>query len=158
MSSIPANQDVQVYVYADDIAFFAADNDIYSLYQKLQRYLSMLEVWLQSICMTLNVSKSAILVFPLTDPVSVSIVYNQEPIPQVESLKYLGIIYDGKLNWSPHIENVASKAQRTCFRFTTQTEQPKVWATQGCPHNDIQNVHASNIGIRLCIILRKPCL
>uniref|UniRef100_A0A6G5ACW1 Putative tick transposon n=1 Tax=Rhipicephalus microplus TaxID=6941 RepID=A0A6G5ACW1_RHIMP len=34
MSSIPIVQDVSVYIYADDIAFFAAESDINSLHQK----------------------------------------------------------------------------------------------------------------------------
>lgn len=112
MSSIPIVQDVSVYIYADDIAFFAAESDIYSLHQKLQRYINTLEIWLQSISLSLNISKSALLVFPIADTVSISVLYNREPIPQVDSVKYLGMIYNEKLNWSPHIEYITAKAQR----------------------------------------------
>lgn len=34
----------------------------------------------------------------------------REFIPQVDFLKYLGITYDGTLNWKSHVEKVASKA------------------------------------------------
>ena len=112
MSSIPTCQDISVYVYADDIAFFGADSDIYALQQKLQIYMNMLEMWLRSIEMALNVNKSALLVFPIAGSISLSIAYKQDTIPQVDSLKYLGVLYNEKLNWSPHIEYIAAKAQR----------------------------------------------
>lgn len=63
LSSIPTHQDIQLYVYADDIAFFASNNDLHSLYQTLQNYLNTLESWLQNIHMTLNVKKSALIAF-----------------------------------------------------------------------------------------------
>lgn len=112
MSSIPIERDITVYIYADDIAFFVADSDIYSLHQKLQKYMYSLEIWLHSISLSLNISKSALLVFPIADSIQISVLYNQEPIPQVESIKYLGIIYNEKLNWSPHIDYIVAKAQR----------------------------------------------
>uniref|UniRef100_A0A6G5AC88 Putative tick transposon n=1 Tax=Rhipicephalus microplus TaxID=6941 RepID=A0A6G5AC88_RHIMP len=112
MSTIPTDQEVTVYIYADDIALFAADCGIYSLQLKLQRYINMLEIWLQSISLSLNVNKSALMAFPLAEPISISILYKQEPIQQVDSIKYLGIIYNDKLNWSPHIEYITTKAQR----------------------------------------------
>lgn len=112
MSSIPLCDDVQVYVYADDVAFFASASDIHSLQRILQSYLAILEDWLDDIRMTLNVSKSALLVFPLHIPVNVSLQYRQEIIPQHDFIKYLGVIYDQKLSWRNHIEHVTSKAAR----------------------------------------------
>lgn len=112
MSSIPLCDDVQVYVYADDVAFFASASDIHSLQRILQSYLAILEDWLDDIRMTLNVSKSALLVFPLNIPVNVSLQYRHEIIPQRDFIKYLGVIYDQKLSWRNHIEHVTSKAAR----------------------------------------------
>ena len=81
MSGIPLLPDVTTYVYADDIAFFAPADDIHSLYERLQVYLSLLEAWLGDIRLTLNVSKSALLVFSVGGPVSISLVYHNETIP-----------------------------------------------------------------------------
>lgn len=112
LSAIPVHPDVQTYVYADDIAFFSSSQDIHSLFLSLQSYLNVLERWLDSLNFSLNVNKCAILVFPITDPISISLSYHQESIRQVDSLKYLGIIYDSKLNWRLHIEHVAAKGAR----------------------------------------------
>uniref|UniRef100_L7LXP3 Putative tick transposon n=1 Tax=Rhipicephalus pulchellus TaxID=72859 RepID=L7LXP3_RHIPC len=112
LSSIPRHQRVNTYVYADDIAFFASADDIQSLYAILQGYLSTLEYWLDNICLTINVQKCAVLAFSPHDHINISLSFHQADIPQVQSVKYLGVIYDGKLNWRMHIEHTATKASR----------------------------------------------
>lgn len=67
--------DVTSYVYTNDIAFFESALDIHSLYERLQVYLSQLETWLDSVHLALNVSKRALLIFPIAGPVSTSLVY-----------------------------------------------------------------------------------
>lgn len=42
----------------------------------------------------------------------IALLYGQELIPHVDSLKYLGIIYISTPNWSSRIEYVASKGLR----------------------------------------------
>lgn len=113
LSGIPVHPGVSTYVYADDIAFFGMASDLYSLYEILQSYLKKLEGWLDSLHLNLNANKCAILVFPVKDPVYISLNYHLEDIPQVQSLKYLGVIYNGNLNWRPHIEYLATKGART---------------------------------------------
>lgn len=46
LSSIPAYDKVQVYVYAGDVVFFSASNEIHSLYNILKSYLHAIEVCL----------------------------------------------------------------------------------------------------------------
>lgn len=94
LSSIPCHQNVTTYVYADDIAFFASANSIQSLYEHLQGYIDLLEHGLDSICLTLNVQKCAVLVFPMQDPINISLSFHNTDIPQVEKVKYLGITYN----------------------------------------------------------------
>lgn len=112
MSHSPLQQDVQVYVYADDIEFFATSADIHALYLILQTYMNRLETWLEDINLSLNINKSAIVVFAQSVPVQISLFYRQDIIPQVESVRYLGVTYTEKLNWSPIIENMALKGAR----------------------------------------------
>lgn len=47
LSSIPTHSDIHLYVYADDIIFFATNSDLQLLYQTLQNYLNMIEEWLE---------------------------------------------------------------------------------------------------------------
>lgn len=112
LSSVPMKTNVHLYVYADDIAFFSSACDIQSLHATLQSYLGTLELWFEQIRMTLNVSKCSVIVFPLNAPISISLQYRQEIIPQKDCVKYLGVFYDEKLTWLHHIEHIKSKATR----------------------------------------------
>lgn len=112
LSTIPVHPEVKTYVYADDIAFFAMAHDFHCLYTILQTYLNKIEHWLDGLMLNLNTGKCAILVFPIKDPVHISINYKLQDIPQVQSLKYLGVMYNEHLNWRPHIEYIATKAVR----------------------------------------------
>lgn len=73
-------------------------------------YKDTLEAWLDSICLTLNVQKCAVLGFSPQDNINISLSFHQAYIPQVQTLKYLGIIYDGKLHWRMYIEHTVPKA------------------------------------------------
>lgn len=101
---------------------------VHSLHQSLQNYLGRLEACLDESCTSLNINKSAVLVFPSTAPVRISLQYYQETIPklQVDSVKYLGVIYYGKLVWRTHIEHITTKAE-----LVSLAQSPLLWTTQG---------------------------
>lgn len=76
-----------------------------------------METWLDSIYLTLNVSKSALLVFPVAGTISISLAYKNQVIPQVDSLKYLGVTYTSALDWKAHINASVTKAERAFGRM-----------------------------------------
>lgn len=117
LSSIPRDPEVTVYVYADDIAFYACDDDVHSLYQRLQTYLDTLTRWLQTLHLALNVKKCCLLVFPVQSDVSISLAYQNQIIKQVNTLKYLGVMYDPSLSWCSHIESTLLKGERALGRL-----------------------------------------
>lgn len=53
--------------------------------------------------MNINVINYSVLAFPVSAPVSIALTYHLMIIPQVESVRYLGVIYDRSLNWRPYI-------------------------------------------------------
>lgn len=112
LSSIPIQKDISTYVYADDIAFFSSDRDIQELYQRLQNYLTVLDNWLSTLHLSLNVRKCAVIVFPINNPISLCLTYRLQFIRQVKEIKYLGIIYDDHLTWRPHISHIALKGEK----------------------------------------------
>lgn len=112
LSSIPSHEGIYTYVYADDIAFFASDYDLHSLYNRLQAYMCAIEDWLKVIHLSLNVAKSSIIVFPLNDSVNITLTCNLQNIPQLDTVKYLGVIYDSHLLWRAHIDYIAKKGVR----------------------------------------------
>ncbi|XP_064475365.1 uncharacterized protein LOC135389229 [Ornithodoros turicata] len=114
MSSLPLDQDILTITYADDIAFFASSPSLHSLYEKLQAYLVTLSAWMRSVHLSLNVQKSAVLLFPHTGRsmgvMTLDLKVSSESIRQANTLKYLGVWYDSELDWSHHLEALSQKA------------------------------------------------
>lgn len=123
LSSIPRDPEVTVYVYADDIAFYACDEDLQSLYHRLQGYLDTLTRWIQSISLRLNAKKCYLQAFPLQQDVSISLTLLNQTIQQVSSLKYLGVMYDPSLSWCSHVDSVALKGERALGRLRGLTHR-----------------------------------
>lgn len=112
MSAIPLDPDITTIVYADDIAFFASSENLQSLYAKLQSYLNRITNWLSDLCLTINVNKCSILVFPLDAFITIQLYCGRDIVPQVTKLKYLGVFYDEKLSWKFHIDHIACRGSQ----------------------------------------------
>lgn len=67
------------------------------------------ELWFDGINLPFNIKKRAIAIYPQSVPVKISILYRQDSLPQVNSLKYLGVFSTERLNWGPHVEHITSK-------------------------------------------------
>ncbi|XP_064486168.1 uncharacterized protein LOC135398713 [Ornithodoros turicata] len=112
MSSLPCDPSITTFTYADDIAFFASAPSLSELYAKLQAYLDTLAAWMSSMHLSLNVDKSAMLVFPLNTPVTIDLQVGLQSVRQVKQLKYLGMWYDDSLSWRHHIDHLCLKATK----------------------------------------------
>ena len=65
-----------------------------------------IEDWMTSNKLTLNHSKPKFMVFQKNSRISasVNIFINGHSIEQVDKIKYLGIMFDAKLNWMEHLK------------------------------------------------------
>ena len=91
--------------FADDTAIFATHADPTTTSRNLQEHLLTLQNWLQKwkIRVKVNETKSSHITFtPRKDNCPV-IRINQTVLQQVESVKYLGLHFDRRLNWKAHI-------------------------------------------------------
>ena len=107
---------VELALYADDTAVIASSRKPTLLVSYLESYLNDLQRWLSEWRIAINVSKSSAMIFAravrrFIQPRPVTLL--GEPIQWVETTRYLGVILDKRLNWSPHIDQVRKKtAQR----------------------------------------------
>ena len=67
------------------------------------RHLLTIQSWLQKWKVKVNETKSSHITFTLRKDNCPAIHINQTVIPQVESVKYLGLHFDRRLNWKAHI-------------------------------------------------------
>jgi len=107
---------VELALYADDTAVIATSRKPALLASYLESYLNDLQRWLSEWRTDINVSKSTAIIFAragrrFIQPRPVTLF--GEPIEWFDRTRYLGVILDTRLTWSPHIHQVRKRtAQR----------------------------------------------
>ena len=102
-------------LYADDTSVLLNGKDYITLVKLLTLELDKLSVWLKANKLSLNVQKTYYMVFHRArikidkHPV---VTMDNVCLNKTESLKYLGIIIDHKLNWTSHIAHVKNKISK----------------------------------------------
>ena len=96
--------------FSDDTAMLA----LFSDFASFQSYVSSVvrfSNWCSKKILHLNVSKTKEMCidFRRNRTVNSPIVINGEPVEQVDSFKYLGVILDGKLSFTKHVTAVQKK-------------------------------------------------
>ena len=102
-------------VYADDTSVLLTEKGDITLVKLLTLELDKLYVWLKANKLSLNVQKTYYMVFHRArikldkHPV---VTMDNVCLNKTESLKYLGMIIDHKLNWAPHIAHVKNSISK----------------------------------------------
>jgi len=102
-------------LFADDTMLFRQDISLKSLTKKINIDLKCLTNWLNANKISLNSSKTELLLFhPKRKPINydVKIKINGQRLYPSDSVKYLGVIFDSKLNWDSHVNFVSGKLTR----------------------------------------------
>ena len=101
-------------LFADDTTILFSHSNISSLSNIINRELSLASSWFRSNKLSLNSSKTKYMFFSRTrnanDNFTISI--NDNPIEQVHSTKFLGVLIDDKLTWKDHISSVSKIVSR----------------------------------------------
>jgi len=107
---------VTLALYADDTAIIATSRKPTLLVSYLKSYLNELQRWLSEWRIAINVSKSTAVIFA---PAGRRFIQHRplylfgEPIEWVDPTRYLGVSFDTRFTWSPHIDQVRkSSTQR----------------------------------------------
>jgi hypothetical protein len=108
---------VNVALFADDTCLYATEPKEGYILRKLQRGLNSMATWCERWNIKINEDKTRAIYLShrITFPESL-LTLNGRNIPFVNSVKYLGVIFDKKITWRPHIEMIEAKAFRIFFR------------------------------------------
>ena len=108
-----SDSEASFHLFADDISLSFADKNIRRLEAKINTSLENIKNWLKAIKLTLNIDKSQLLLFELSPTTNkadaLNIQINSQKLEQSESVRYLGVVIDNKLNWKSHIEYINHK-------------------------------------------------
>lgn len=100
--------------FADDIILDYSNSDPNVVCTKLTNALTCLANWLGDIGLLLNASKTQVMMLPPRGAPATSTPYivkcNGIVLEITRVAKYLGVIIDSELSWSPHIEHLSRKS------------------------------------------------
>ena len=114
MNDIVAATSARTNLFADDTSTFVCDTSLPAVESRLQVAVSNLEAWFNSWGLSVNISKSAVMVMSTRrqSPKWINIQINGSSIPQVTPHKHLGLLLNDQLKWSDHVTYIVNKASK----------------------------------------------
>ena len=110
MNDITAFTNGDVNLFADDTSAFTVSDSVADLQCSLQTVADELSSWFSNWALTINVTKTAVMVLCGRRSVpQISIHINGNEIQQVNVHKHLGVHIDSHLSWSYHISAIINK-------------------------------------------------
>lgn len=101
--------------FADDLVIYTSNLDIHSTQVILNTALSRLQYHFNYLNLDISVEKSKVIVFggSESDP---DIYYNNNALPVVSEVKFLGVIFTNNLSWYKYVNHLLGKANKA-FNF-----------------------------------------
>ena len=103
--------------FADDVAAVIAEASIQEVESSLQQAVMKMESWCRKWGMTLNASKTKIMLFGRSYSLSVNVLIDGKRIEIVLSFKYLGVLLDPQMNFTMQVDAAVAKAKRACGKI-----------------------------------------
>nr|CAI5845683.1 unnamed protein product [Callosobruchus analis] len=104
----------EVVLFADDTSIICSDKNTETCTSNVKESLSTLHNWLTQNNLMVNVEKTQIINFNLR-PEKLEIDYNNTTITTKESITFLGVVLDERLDWYSHIDQVAKNMSKYCY-------------------------------------------
>ena len=142
--------DVNLSLYADDTVLYVSGKDIGICVQKMQENLDRFAEWRRLNALKINAEKTKVLIFGTSKRVKkaglIRLTINNEPIQQVPSYKYLGMILDSSLTFKPHLASVVRSVSHKIYllsrirKFLSNRTALLVYKTMVLPFFDYADV------------------
>lgn len=113
LNDIPKQPRTHLACFADDTASFSSSDDIELVVARLQLSLELLSEYFKRWKLKLNDNKTEAILFTRKRELPrIKLSLNGHNIPWSHSVKYLGVILDPKVKWSPHIKSLHDKGMK----------------------------------------------
>lgn len=100
-------------LYADDGALWAKGRNVAHVGKKIQAAIVEVEKWTNKWGFKLSVAKTQVICFTKRHKIApISLKLYEQPLKQVNTIRFLGVWFDGKLTWSNHIGKVQNKCKK----------------------------------------------
>ena len=119
INNLPSISKFCTLLFADDACLIMSDSTLSKLQTKTNTELNKISNWLSYNKLCLNYQKTVFLTFNRhkTD-YKLNLNIDNKTISEVHQTEYLGVTFDNKLSWLPHILNVRSKISKGCWALS----------------------------------------
>ncbi|GFX64348.1 probable RNA-directed DNA polymerase from transposon X-element [Trichonephila clavipes] len=117
INDIPYYTLTKLNMFADDTAVHTTYRRISSVTYALNKHLNLLEKYYDQWKISINVEKSAAVIFTKRRKLPPPPIMYNTTIPWSQSTKYLGIIFDKNLTWKTHIQHTRNKFRKIMFKL-----------------------------------------
>ena len=100
-------------LFADDTNLFLDGKNISDMTHVVNSELQKIVQWLNANKLSINIEKTKYIIFTSNKKksgnISENVLINNQPVLRVNSISFLGIIIDDRLQWNQHIAHIRSK-------------------------------------------------
>lgn len=120
---IPREERFLSSLYIDDLQLSYAHSDLRVIGQKLQETLDKISSWSLRNGFKFSIAKTFMIHFHSLPGVHLPPVlnYNNQVIPYVDTARFLGVTFDSRLTWKPHIAKLKASCQKALNLLKTLT-------------------------------------
>lgn len=164
-NDFPNTVDVNMSLYADDCTLVFSEKNKQGLKEKVTDTLVSLECCFKSNDLLLNVAKTQIINFKNRSPEPFSVMVKDTNLHSIDSVSFLGVNINSRLDWRSHIDLLANNMSKYCFALRTISEEIGHEAAMCAYHAYIQSklrygiiFWANSVAVDRILILQKKCL
>lgn len=118
VNDIPTSNRSKIALFADDTLFYASGHSNNIAVNNLQKQIDLAEPWFKKWKISINPTKTSAIIFTKKSTENTKLVkIKNEKIKWSNSIKYLGVQIDNKLNFSKHINTTITKAKSVNFKL-----------------------------------------
>lgn len=103
------SQELKFVLFADDTNIFCSGENLQQTLETITTGINKLKVWFDKNKLSLNLSKTKIMLFGRHIDCNVELIIDNTKIEMVEEIKFLGVILDNKVCWKTHVAYVRAK-------------------------------------------------
>ena len=103
---------IQTLLYADDCVIWIPGNDIKEMSLQIQSYLSKLNEWFASRGLKISHQKTTPVLFSRGKNDNFQLYLGDHELKNNQQYRYLGVIFDKRLTWRPHLQEVALSCKK----------------------------------------------
>ena len=103
---------IKTALYADDLVMWCTEEYATTATYRMQQAVDILTTWAKEWNVSINKEKSSTTLFTLTKQKAGTITLEDQNLRQDDEPTYLGVTFDKKQTWKPHIQTAETKAKR----------------------------------------------